>query len=161
MAHPTTLDLLDYIEASPSPYHCVVESERRLIEAGWTRVQEGDAQWDLSPGTKAYVIRGGSIVAWRMGAEATTTSGFRLLGAHTDSPNFRIKPLPDVTRHGSALLGLEVYGGVMLGTWTDRDLGMAGRVTPRVSGAPRNVSSSTQLKLSRRPNFPCSGWPMK
>jgi aspartyl aminopeptidase len=155
VAHPTTLDLLDYIEASPSPYHCVVESERRLIEAGWTRVQEGDAQWDLSPGTKAYVIRGGSIVAWRMGAEATTTSGFRLLGAHTDSPNFRIKPLPDVTRHGSALLGLEVYGGVMLGTWTDRDLGMAGRVTLRgeggASGGNHALGMETALLRVDRP----------
>ncbi len=151
MAHPVTLDLLDYIEASPSPYHCVAESELRLVAAGWSRVEERDADWDLSPGARGYVVRGGSIVAWRMGAEAPTSSGFRLLGAHTDSPNFRIKPVPDVTRHGAALLGLEVYGGVLLGTWTDRDLGLAGRVTLRGEGgaAGGNHALDVQTALLR------------
>jgi aspartyl aminopeptidase len=121
-------DLLRFIDASPTPYHAVAEATRRLDRAGFSPMDER-LVWSLSPGTKGYVVRGGgTIVAFALGSEPPATSGFRILGAHTDSPNLRIKPRPDHTTHGYRQVGVEVYGGALLHTWLDRDLSIAGRV---------------------------------
>lgn len=121
-------DLLAFIDAAPTPYHAVAECVRRLEHAGFARLDEGDA-WKIFPGMRAYVTRGGSSVcAFIAGEQPPHESGFALLGAHTDSPNLRVKPLADVTRHGYRQLGVDVYGGVLLSTWLDRDLCIAGRV---------------------------------
>jgi len=127
---PITLDLLDFVHASPSPRHCVAESARRLDAAGFEEVHEGDG-WALSPGDTRYLIRGGTILAFRVGSAPAIESGFRLIGAHTDSPNLRIKPHPDVQAVGYSQLGVETYGGLLDYTWLDRDLGMAGGVVLR------------------------------
>jgi aspartyl aminopeptidase len=127
--------LLEYIDASPSPYHACSEVARHLAEAGFRALEEIDA-WELAPGGH-YVVRGGSVVAWHLPADWSPDDGFRILGAHTDSPNLRIKPRPDVSRGGFRQLGVEVYGGVLLGSWLDRDLGLSGRVFVRgADGAP-------------------------
>ena len=121
-------DLLAYIDASPSPFHAVLETSRRLEAAGFTRLEERDA-WQLSPGARAYVVRdGGSIAAFELGSEAPEDAGMRLSGAHTDSPTLRIKPQPEVVREGYRQLAVEVYGGALYSTWLDRDLSIAGRV---------------------------------
>lgn len=121
-------DLLAFIDAAPTPYHAVAECARRLERAGFARLDEGDA-WKVAPGTRAYVTRGGSsVAAFVAGARPPHEAGFALVGAHTDSPNLRVKPLADVTRHGYRQLGIDVYGGVLLSTWLDRDLSIAGRV---------------------------------
>ncbi len=85
-------DLLAYIDASPTPYHAVAETARRLDAAGWTRLLEGDP-WALEAGCRGYVVRGGSIIAFACGTDAPSEAGFRAVGAHTDSPNLRIKQI--------------------------------------------------------------------
>src|SRR5262245_53627633 len=124
-------DLLAYIDASPSPFHAVRETARRLEDAGYRRVAEGD-DFGLKPGDRVYVVRdGASIAAFELGREAPEESGFRLIGAHTDSPTLRIKPQPEVVREGYRQLAVEVYGGALYSTWLDRDLSISGRVILR------------------------------
>lgn len=121
-------DLCKYLDESPSPFHAVLETIRRLEAAGFTRLNESDA-WQLGPGDARYVTRAdSSIIAFRIGDRPTAESGFRIVGAHTDSPNLRLKPQPATGKEGYAQLGVEVYGGVLLYTWLDRDLGVAGRI---------------------------------
>ncbi len=85
--------LFAYLHASPSPYHAVANAVARLEEAGFRRLDEREPWPDVSGGR--FVERGGALVAWRSPADATATAGFRIVGAHTDSPNLRIKPHPD------------------------------------------------------------------
>ena len=128
-------DLVAYIHAGPSPWHCVAESARRLEAEGFERLDEA-SRWCLVAGDRRYVVRGGSLVAFRVGSGAVPEAGFRLLGAHTDSPNLRLKPQPDVLSKGYQQFGVEIYGGVLNYTWLDRDLGLSGRVIARdASGA--------------------------
>ena len=113
-----------FIDASPSPYHAVATAAERLGAAGFGEVGAAE-DWNEA-GPASFVRRGGSLVAWRLGADPA--AGMRIVGAHTDSPNLRIKPQPDTGRAGVAQLGVEVYGGVLLNSWLDRDLGISGRV---------------------------------
>ncbi len=127
-ADPLTRDLLAFIEAAPTPYHAVTEVAARLLLAGFRRFSERDV-WQLGPGDRGFVVRGGgSIAAFRMGRKSPAEAGFVIVGAHTDSPNLRLKPSAELTAHGYEQLSVEVYGGVLLSTWLDRDLGLAGRV---------------------------------
>ena len=127
-AEPATRDLLAFIEAAPTPYHAVSEVAGRLSRAGFRQVSERET-WQLGPGERGFVIRGGgSIAAFRIGAKSPAEAGFVVLGAHTDSPNLRLKPQAELTAHGYEQLSVEVYGGVLLSTWLDRELGLAGRL---------------------------------
>ena len=121
-------DLIAYLDSSPSPWHAVAASVRRLQAAGFERVLEADAWRDVSGG---YVVRGGALVAWRRSESAAAASAFRIVGAHTDSPCLRIKPHPDTGGLGWKQLGVEVYGSPLLNSWLDRDLGIAGRIVLR------------------------------
>jgi len=146
-------DLLAYIDRSPSPYHAVAETERRLRGGGYSRLEER-AVWDLTPGSKCFVVRGdGSLIAFHVGSTMPAKGGFRLIGAHTDSPNLRLKPLPDVGAHGYKQLAVEPYGGVLLHTWLDRDLSLAGRVTIPGPDGPRVVLLDFARPLLRVPNL--------
>ncbi len=136
----TTEDLLDYIHKSPTPFHCVAETASRLEAAGFSQLQEGDS-WSLKAGGQHYVIRDGALVAFRVGTSPAAESGFRLLGAHTDSPNLRVKPQADVNEKGYSQLGVEVYGGLLTYTWLDRDLGLAGKVVLAGENKPSEISS--------------------
>ncbi len=121
-------DLLRYIDRSPSPYHAAAETAARLDAAGFERLEETEL-WQLSPGDARYVVRrDSSLVAFRTGEAPPAEAGFRIVGAHTDSPNLRVKPRADVTEQGLRQLAVEPYGGVLLHTWLDRDLTLAGRV---------------------------------
>jgi aspartyl aminopeptidase len=125
---PEASDLLAFLDASKTPYHAVREVGRRLIAAGFLPFRESEA-WQLEPGTRGFVVRaGGSIAAFEVGTKAPAEAGFVLIGAHTDSPNLRLKPVPDLSSVGYRQLSIEVYGGVLLSTWLDRDLSLAGRV---------------------------------
>ncbi len=121
-------DLLAYLDASPSPWHAVASSARRLGAAGFEHVNE-TLPWDDV--AKGYVIRGASLVAWSQPDGAEAASPFHIVGAHTDSPCLRIKPHPDTGLLGWKQLAVEVYGGALLNSWLDRDLGIAGRVVVR------------------------------
>jgi aspartyl aminopeptidase len=98
-----------------------------LDAAGWTRLDERDA-WPTDPG-RHYVVRGGSLVAWS--SSGAPTDPFRVVGGHTDSPNLRFKQHHDIEFEGSSVVALEPYGGPLLETWLDRDLGVAGRLVLR------------------------------
>ncbi len=86
-----------------------------------------DDAWEDLP-SKVVVRRGGTLICWQVHADASPDAPFRIVGAHTDSPGFRIKPRPDASSAGWQQLGVEVYGGPLLNSWLDRDLGIAGRV---------------------------------
>ena len=121
-------ELLSFLDASPTPFHAVESLKLRLVEAGFEELQEHE-NWSIQPGSKNFVVRGGtSLAAWVQGIKPPSDSGFRLIGAHTDSPNLRIKPRPDLNQHGYHQLGVEVYGGALLSSWADRDLSLAGKV---------------------------------
>lgn len=121
--------LLEFLNASPTPWHAVASMKRRLDEAGFKALDEKD-DWDLESGQGYYAIRNGSsIVAFRTGRRDPSDAGIRMVGAHTDSPCLKVKPNPELRRKGFFQLGVEVYGGVLLNPWFDRDLSLAGRVT--------------------------------
>ena len=125
---PEASDLATFLDAGKTPYHAVAETARRLIQAGFRAFREQDT-WQILPGTRGFVVRaGGSIVAFQVGSRPPAEAGFAIFGAHTDSPNLRLKPLPDITSVGYRQLAVEVYGGVLLSTWLDRDLSLAGRI---------------------------------
>ncbi|MEU6125778.1 M18 family aminopeptidase [Streptomyces sp. NPDC047123] len=137
-----TEDLMSFLAASPSPYHAVASAAERLEKAGFRQVEETDA-WDGTTGGK-YVLRGGAIVAWYVPEGAAAHTPFRIVGAHTDSPNLRVKPQPDAGAHGWRQVAVEIYGGPLLNSWLDRDLGLAGRLTLR-DGTTRLVDVDRPL----------------
>ncbi|MDI9887711.1 M18 family aminopeptidase [Streptomyces sp. HNM0645] len=137
-----TEDMMSFLAASPSPYHAVANAAERLDKAGFRRVEETDA-WDGTSGGK-YVLRGGAIIAWYVPEGAPAHTPFRIVGAHTDSPNLRVKPQPDMGAHGWRQVAVEIYGGPLLNSWLDRDLGLAGRLTLR-DGSTRLVNVDRPL----------------
>ncbi|WP_016906261.1 M18 family aminopeptidase [Streptomyces xiaopingdaonensis] len=137
-----TDDLASYLAASPSPYHAVAAAAERLRAAGFVELGEVDA-WDASPGGK-YVLRGGALLAWYVAEGTAPAAPFRIVGAHTDSPNLRVKPIPDTGAEGWRQVAVEVYGGALLNSWLDRDLGLAGRLSLR-DGTTRLVSVDRPL----------------
>lgn len=119
-------DLLDFLDASVSMYHAVEESVVRLEEAGFEKLELKE-NWDLKSGGKYYlVVNNSSVLSFVLGSDVK--SGFRIIGAHTDSPGFKIKANPIVKKEGYIQLNTEVYGGPLLETWFDRPLSIAGRV---------------------------------
>jgi aspartyl aminopeptidase len=124
-------DLCAFLDRAPTPHHAAREVASRLAGAGFTELGERDP-WALAPGDRRFVIRGGStLVAFIAGAEHPARAGFRIIGAHTDSPNLRVKPNAEYAKEGYQQVGVEVYGGVLYSTWLDRDLSLAGRVLIR------------------------------
>lgn len=121
--------LLEFLAASPSPYHAVAAATARLEAAGFNELRETDAWTELPE--EGYVVRGGAVVAWRRPAALPAHAPVRLVGAHTDSPNLRVKPQPDAGVLGWRQIAVEVYGGILSNSWLDRDLGLSGRVVLR------------------------------
>ncbi|MFI8088825.1 M18 family aminopeptidase [Streptomyces sp. NPDC086080] len=124
-----TDDLMSFLATSPTPYHAVANAAERLEKAGFRQVAETDA-WDGTAGGR-YVLRGGAIIAWYVPEGAAAHTPFRIVGAHTDSPTLRVKPRPDSGAHGWRQVAVEIYGGPLLNSWLDRDLGLAGRLSLR------------------------------
>jgi aspartyl aminopeptidase len=124
--------LCAFVDASPSPFHVVDEVARTLGAAGFRRLAGVDV-WPTEPG-RYFTARGGSLVAWSTESAAGPTTPFRIVGGHTDSPNLRVKQHPSLSRAGWEVVGLEPYGGPLLDSWLDRDLGLSGRVSVRVDG---------------------------
>ncbi|MCB5283013.1 putative M18 family aminopeptidase 2 [Arthrobacter sp. ES1] len=124
-------DLGAYVTASPSSFHAVHEAARRLNGAGFTALDEREP-WQMPAGAgKFYVIRDGAIIAWVVPGTAHPTTAFNILGAHTDSPSFKLKPKPTTGKFGWLQAGVEVYGGPLLNSWLDRELQLAGRLVLR------------------------------
>jgi aspartyl aminopeptidase len=119
-------DLGAYVSASPSSFHAVHEAARRLKQAGFTGLDELEP-WDGGTGN-FYLVRDGALIAWVVPDGAGPTTGFNILGSHTDSPSFKLKPKPTIGAHGWLQAGVEVYGGPLLNSWLDRELQLAGRL---------------------------------
>lgn len=122
-------ELLTFLNQSPTPFHATREIAHRLNNAGFTALNERDA-WQPGPGQKYYTTRNGSsIIAFTTGTGQYAEQGFRMVGAHTDSPCLKVKPNPSLQEKGCWQLSVEVYGGALLNPWFDRDLSLAGRLT--------------------------------
>ncbi|PFG21218.1 M18 family aminopeptidase [Serinibacter salmoneus] len=138
-------DLIDFVAASPSSLHAAAEVARRLEAIGYTRLVEGEA-WTLEPGGRYLVLRDGAVLAWVLPESAGATTGFHILGAHSDSPGFRLKPQGSTGSRGWLQAGVEVYGGPLLNSWLDRELVLAGRLVT-ADGAAHLVSTPPLLRL--------------
>ena len=126
-----TQALIDFIDRSPTPFHAVENMRQLLLTNKFVELRE-DESWSLESSGKYFTTRNGSsIIAFRLGDELT--EGFRMIGAHTDSPCLRLKPNPTNLTNGYVTFGVEVYGGALLNPWFDRDLSIAGRVVLKKS----------------------------
>merc|ERR1719228_3081703 len=124
--------LLSFINATPTPFHLVSEAETRLLAAGFTRLDEREA-WArdrlVTQGGKYFYHRNRStLVAFTVGGQYKPGGEFKIIGAHTDSPVLKVKPVSAKTAHGYIQVGVECYGGGLWHTWFDRDLTLAGCV---------------------------------
>ena len=153
IANSNIQDLLDFIDASPSPWHVVATSSERLTKAGFKALNESEA-WQLETGGRYFVTRGGSsIIAFTIGQNPLPNSGFNMVGAHTDSPGLRLKPHAAFSSDGLIRIGVEVYGGPILATFADRDLSMAGRVNVRIANGFETRLIKFDKPLLRLPNL--------
>ncbi|MDP8566611.1 M18 family aminopeptidase [Methylophilus aquaticus] len=145
--------LLDFIDSSPSPWHAVESVASRLKAQGFKNLRENEP-WQFKQGGKYFVVRdGGSVIAFVLGQQPVADTGFRLVGAHTDSPGLRLKPKAAYATQGLAQLGVEVYGGPILATFTDRDLSIAGRVTVNSEQGFNTHLVKLEQPVARLPNL--------
>lgn len=122
----TVADLLSFLDNSPTASWATSVLASKLEENGFRRLHEKDV-WNLSVNDKFYIVRSFSaIIAGITGSQPCGEAGCRIIGAHTDSPGFRVKPEPQRSKDGMITLGVEVYGSPILATWFDRDLSIAG-----------------------------------
>lgn len=148
------VDLCNFIDASPTPYHATQQMVERLVDAGFTQLDEKES-WNLQL-EKGYVVtrNDSSVIAFTTGSAGSAADGIALVGAHTDSPCLKIKPNPDISKQGVSQLGVEVYGGVLLNPWFDRDLSLAGRVTYEDSdGQLANALVDFKKPIARIPSL--------
>ena len=130
-AQKTALELGEYAAASPSSYHAADEASRRLQAAGYELLDEAQT-WNLAPGGRYVLVREGAVAAFALPADVSADAlRYRVFGAHTDSPGFKLKPGGAHTAAGFTQVGVEVYGGVLLNSWLDRELCFAGRLALR------------------------------
>ncbi|MEX5236411.1 M18 family aminopeptidase [Kocuria arenosa] len=133
----TVEDLGRYVMESPSSFHAAHAAASRMEEAGFVRLDETEDWTRTGVRGRRYVLRDGAVIAWATPAKVPPAAGFRILGAHTDSPGFKLKPRPTTTAHTWHQAGVETYGGALLNSWLDRELRLAGRLVVRgTDGVP-------------------------
>ena len=147
-------NLLDFIDVSPSPWHAVNYIEDQLAQFQFIKLDE-TAAWDLQTNGHYYLVRDdSSIIIFVLGHKPLAETGFKIIGAHTDSPGLRVKPKAVTATDGLLRVAVEVYGGPILATFADRDLSLAGRVSFKDAN---NVIISRLVKfdqsLLRLPNL--------
>ena len=123
-------DLIKFIGKSPTNFHLVENVKETLLKNGFKKLDLRE-EWKIEKGKKYFTTKNdSSLVAFIAGDGDLEKDGFKLIGSHTDFPNFKIKPNPEIITEGSYLkLNTEVYGGPILNTWFDRPLALAGRVS--------------------------------
>ena len=125
--HANAVDYQHFLLDSPSPYHAADLVAQRLVDAGFALQDEREA-WDASPGGHV-MVRGGAVAAWMVPPHVGDSAGFRVVGAHTDSPALSVKPsVQSTTPDGWGMVDVELYGGMMWNSWLDRELTIAGRL---------------------------------
>ncbi|WP_296136798.1 M18 family aminopeptidase [uncultured Tessaracoccus sp.] len=122
-------DLAAFVQAAPTSYHAAAEMARRLTAAGFRQLDERE-EWTDVVG-KCFIVRQGAVVAWISPDSLAAPTGARVVGTHTDSPAFKVKPGELLQSAGWTQIGVEIYGGPLLNSWLDRDLGVAGRLVTR------------------------------
>ena len=131
-------DLAQFVEDSPVSYLAARTVARRLQGAGFTELTESETWPDSAATGRHFVVRDGAIIAWAGGRQASAASGYRVLGAHTDSPALKVKPKSSLTVKGWHQIGVENYGGGLLNSYLDRELRLAGRLTVHEGGTLRD-----------------------
>ena len=121
MVSETVSSLFSWLDSSPTPFHVVASAAQVLDEHHFSKQRN----FSEPLAQRGYMAIDGALVAWKIGERLAP---LRIIGGHTDSPNFRIQPSPDAQSSGWSQLGVEIYGGVLVNSWLDRDLGLAGRV---------------------------------
>jgi aspartyl aminopeptidase len=151
--HQQAQDLLEFIDASPSPWHAIATIERRLQSHGFLRLEELH-RWSLKTSGRYYVVRGdSSVIAFTVGTQPPDETGYHIIGAHTDSPGLRLKPRAPHAAENMTRLGVEVYGSPILATFTDRDLSLAGRLNVRSETGIQTSLVRFEKALVRLPNL--------
>ena len=149
------INMIDFLQNSPCSFLAVENSEKELKENGFLCLN-GIDKWELKEGGKYYVTRNGStLIAFIIGKDADKT-GFRLIGSHTDSPSFVIKPNSEIKVENNYLkLNTEGYGGMILSTWLDRPLSVAGRVILKGENAfsPKTKTIDFKRPIAIIPNL--------
>lgn len=146
-------DLIHFINRSPDPFHAVKNIKSELVESGYVPLSEGD-KWDVTPGGKYLIERNGSsLIAVNLGKSLPWDRGFKIVGAHTDSPLFKVKNESLKRKNGLLQLNIETYGGGINSSWLDRDLSLSGRVTLEVDGVIKNELVDFNRSLGTIPNL--------
>ncbi|KAI9490293.1 peptidase M18 [Zychaea mexicana] len=151
---PEALDFIQFLNASPSPFHAVNEAALRLERAGFEKISERSS-WNLKRKGKYYFTRNGSsIVAFVIGGQYRPGNGFSIIGAHTDSPCLKVKPISKKDKAGYLEVGVQLYGGGIWHTWFDRDLSVAGRVmVEKPDGTFQHTLARIEKPLLRVPTL--------
>ena len=138
-------EVIEFIDESPSTYHVVKNCSDILDENGFERIMPRE-KWEIKKGGKYFLKKSSStIIAFTVGEDFDVKNGFKIFGAHTDSPCFRIKPNPEIITENVVRLNTEVYGGPILSTWFDRPLSIAGRVI--VKGEDSFFPRTVKIKI--------------
>ena len=148
-------EVIEFIDESPSTYHVVKNCSDILDENGFERIMPRE-KWEIKKGGKYFLKKSSStIIAFTVGEDFDVKNGFKIFGAHTDSPCFRIKPNPEIITENVVRLNTEVYGGPILSTWFDRPLSIAGRVIVKGEDSffPRTVKIRIDEPLLTIPNL--------
>ena len=148
-------EVIEFIDDSPSTYHVVKNCSDILDENGFERIMPRE-KWEIKKGGKYFLKKSSStIIAFTVGEDFDVKNGFKIFGAHTDSPCFRIKPNPEIVTENVVRLNTEVYGGPILSTWFDRPLSIAGRVIVKGENSffPRTVKIKIDEPLLTIPNL--------
>ena len=148
-------EVIEFIDESPSTYHVVKNCSDILDENGFERIMPRE-KWEIKKGGKYFLKKSSStIIAFTVGENFDVKKGFKIFGAHTDSPCFRIKPSPEIVTENVVRLNTEVYGGPILSTWFDRPLSIAGRVIVRGEDTffPKTIKIRIDKPLLTIPNL--------
>jgi len=138
--------LIDFIYESPSTFHVVKNVQEQLLKNNFKKLDLRE-KWNIEKNGKYFVTKNDSaIISFIVGNGDIEKEGFRIIGAHTDSPTFKIKPSPEMTENGYLKLNTEVYGGPILNTWLDRPLSFAGRVTLKGNDVMHPESKLVDIK---------------